>query len=61
MTKHKQRERDAKQMPMAALLLLTVFSILKKVSAANPCEGSYFYRSGFPFYRSTAGSLTLGT
>jgi hypothetical protein len=47
MTKHKQRERDAKQMPMAALLLLTVFSILKKVSAANPCEGSYFYRSGF--------------
>jgi hypothetical protein len=28
----KQRERrDAKEMPMAALLLLTVFSILKKV------------------------------
>jgi hypothetical protein len=51
MTKHKQRERrDAKEMPMAALLLLTVFSILKKVSAANPCEGSYFYRSGFSFF-----------
>jgi hypothetical protein len=54
-------ERDGKEMPMTALLLLTVFSILKKVSAANPCEGSNFYRSGFLFYRSSTGSLTLGT